>query len=325
MKKFIIINLFFYIFVIEIFSATNDLLYFEAQGIIGYSSMDKDIIYHSGHSDDAMQKNSIGIDYIKKFSTQTKDIGTLGLQMRLAYSDSQDNLQLQVYNAYFKKKIHFSDIWFGHNRIAFGLASYWDTHGELLQPLYMYGFGFDRDWGVGFSKDTQNGNIQSSLTSGSGMPLKSEGNWLFTSRISKGVLNFNNYNIGASIMYGQKLDTMGYKLMDDDLKKVSLIGFDFAYNHNNIEHKTEIDFGEKDKKDAFAGLYRLSINLLEENRLKLDGQYVYTKDEKNDNFYLGCGVSYKITSDITTRIMYEFENDMNDKKIVGQLYYYFLA
>ncbi|MDR1998302.1 MAG: hypothetical protein LBQ83_08280, partial [Candidatus Margulisbacteria bacterium] len=203
-------------------AAADSLFYTEIQGILGYAAMDDKVVYRSGHAADAMQLNSLGFDYLQKFSGQAGDTGTAALQARLAYSADREKAELQLYNAYFKNQA--SGLWIGHNRIAFGLASYWDTHGDLLQPLPMYGFGFDRDWGLGLSKDTLDGGLQFSLTSGTGLNLRTEGNWLTAIRLARGVLNYDNYSVGLALLSGQVPDSRGYTILDRRLKTLSLIG-----------------------------------------------------------------------------------------------------
>jgi len=324
--------------------AADSLLYFEAQGIAGYSSMEggsDGAVYHSGHKYDTMQKNGIGFDYIKKFSGEYGDWGTGALQMRLVWEDADNEPQLQIYNAYFKVKTGIADVWAGHNRIPFGLASYLDTHAELLQPLSMSGFGFDRDWGAGISRDFAAGDFSAAVTTGSGMGLKTKGSWIVSSRASYGVLSRDNYNVGVSFMGGKMLDTMGYELMDDNPKNTLLGGFDFAWNHDRVEHKAEFDFGRKNDMTAAAVFYRAGCNFLEENRLKLEGQYAWTKQEGASAHGLGFGAAYKVNSSLTARAMYQWNRktyetyethgmhevrrdirETRDNRVVFQLYYY---
>ncbi|MDR3112190.1 MAG: hypothetical protein LBU55_03350 [Elusimicrobiota bacterium] len=303
--------------------ASSSLLFLEFQGIGGYSFSGQKFIYHSVHEDDVMQKNSAGFDFIKKFSSDTSDILTLALQVRAAYEDVSKKVQLQIYNAYLKTKTSYVDIWAGHNRIAFGLESYWDTHGTLIQPLSMHGFGFDRDWGIGISKDTQKGNVQAALSLATGMAFSTQDNWLISSRISHGVLSYDNYTAGVSFMGGKTLEVMGFDIMKNGLKSSTLFAFDFAYNHNNFEHKTELVYGLKNSTEAAAGLYNFSVNFLEENKLKLEVQGIYTKIGNNEKYFCDVGVSYKINSDLTIRTMYEYVGKIGESKVVGQIYYYF--
>lgn len=302
--------------------ASSGLLYFESQGLVGYSTAEKHLIYHSQHPNDVMQENSIGFDYIQKISSETGDIGTLALQPRLSYDDAMKKAQFQVYNAYMKFKTAPGDIWVGHNRIAFGLASYWDTHAQLLQPLSMYGFGLDRDWGLGFSRDTEDGTIQVSLSSGAGMPISFNGNWLAAARVSKGVLNYDNYSLGFDVMGGRVLPVMGYMIQSYIPQALFLFGTDLALNHNNIEHKAEFNIGEKGNHLSLAAFYRIGFNFLDEDRLKLEAQATYTRQMEQDNNSIAGGITYKLSSVFTTRFMYEHEKDTSDNRYVFQLYYY---
>jgi hypothetical protein len=303
--------------------AADSLFYLEAQGLLGYSSNDNKIIYRSGMPQDVMQLNSIGFDFLKKFSGEAGDLGTLALQARLAYNGETNKAEPQIYNAYLKAKTPAGDIWAGHDRTAFGLASFWDTHGDLLQPLPMYGFGYDRDWGMGISKDFARGDIKAVLSSGTGMGISLDGNWLASARASFGVLSYDNYNIGLSFMGGRRPDTMGY-MIEPDLKTILLGGADFSFNYNNIELKTEINVGKKEDSMLYAGFCRAGFNFMEEGRLKLEAQYVYTKlnDDDSGNHAAGAGGSYKLTSDLTLRSMYEWQYRTDDHRLVIQFYYY---
>ena len=302
-------------------NAADSLLYFEAQGIAGYSSAGDGAVYHSGHKHDVMQKNGVGFDYVRKFSGEYGDWGTGALQMRLVWNDDGNKPQLQIYNAYLKVKTAPADVWIGHNRVPFGLSAYWDTHADLLQTLSMSGFGFDRDWGAGISRDFAGGDFAASVTMGSGMGLKTEGNWAASSRVSFGVLRRDNYNVGVSVMGGKTLDTMGYKVMNYEPKDTLLGGVDIARNHGRIEHKAEFDFGRRNNMAAAAALYRAGCNLTEESRMKLEGQYTWTKRGSTNNTGLGFGAAYRFNSSLTARAMYQWDRRTNDKRVVFQLYY----
>ncbi|MDR1453741.1 MAG: hypothetical protein LBJ25_07210 [Candidatus Margulisbacteria bacterium] len=303
-------------------AADASLFYTEIQGVAGYSAAGNKVVYRSGRADDTMQLNSIGFDYLQKFSGAYSDTGAAALQIRAAYNADKAAAELQIYNAYWKSKTPYGDVWLGHNRAAFGLASYWDTHGDLLQPLPMHGFGFDRDWGAGWNIDTVDGGWQAGLTSGSGMPLRADGNWLFTGRMSRGTLSYDNYTIGLSILAGRTMDSMGDR-PDLELEKIELAALDAAYNIDNLEHKLELDNGSRAGWPALAGFYRLGVNLLAENRLKLEGQYVYTKINLVENYWLGAGAAYRFTPELTGRLLYELETKINEYKVAAQAYAYF--
>ena len=300
-----------------------DLLYFEAQGIEGWSSAENKAVYHSASKHDAMQKNSIGFDWLRKFSGRSGDWASAALQMRLAYNDSDHDFTPQVYNAWFKVKTRAGDVWAGHNRIAFGLASYWDTHADLLGDMPMQGVGFDRDWGMGWSLDTADGNLSASVTTGSGMPLRTYGNKVFAARAAKGVLNYDNYTAGLSVMTGKILDTMGYKIMNRSPKNQWLIGFDGALNRDNLEHKAEFDAGQYDGEPFYAALYRLTVKWDAEERLATEAQATYVNKAKTENYTAGGTVAYKLTGDLTARLMVQHRSQNAENVYMGQLYWYF--
>ncbi|MCU0599110.1 MAG: hypothetical protein MUE70_07640, partial [Desulfobacterales bacterium] len=302
--------------------AEDFLLFLEGQGVAGYSGETDDISYYSHMPEEAMQKPSVGLDFLKRFSGQYGDFGAFALQYRLAYDDYEDNMESQVYNAYFKYKAGWSDLWIGHNRPAMGISSYLDSHGLLLQPLPMNGFGFDRDWGIGTYKEFDWGNFGISVTTGSGMPIRFDGNYLASARISKGFLNQDNYNVGLSLSGGETLGVMGYEIVDHEPRNVALAGVDAAYFWNIFEARLEVMGGENREENAIAAFFRGGVNLMEEGRLKLEFQPIYTRLENNDNYQLAGGASYLLTGDITLRSMYLYDHDMDDYRVVVQIYLY---
>jgi hypothetical protein len=304
------------------------LLYLEAQGVGGYDTAEDGPIYYSMNPLDVMQKPSVGFDYLQRFSSETGDWGSFALQMRLAYNEAykatgEDEFQVQLYNAFFKYKAGFADLWIGHSRIAFGLGSYLDSHALLLQPLAMYGYGYDRDWGVGATRDFEWGNVSFSYSTGTGMPLEFDGNYLFSARASYGVLSRDNYNIGFSSSYGKPLETIGYEVIMPDPVKTFLVGTDFTYFWNNIENRFEAVAGEKEDENTYAFLWRIGVNLLDEDRLKLEFQPVYRNLGGDWNYELNGGIAYKLTSDITLRTVYTYDGAMNDNRVVFQIYWYY--
>ena len=53
----------------------SDLLYFEAQGIAGYSSLQSKAIYFSMNPQAEMQEPSVGFDYLQRFSGESGGLG----------------------------------------------------------------------------------------------------------------------------------------------------------------------------------------------------------------------------------------------------------
>jgi hypothetical protein len=303
--------------------ADSGLLYLEAQGVGGYSSLRDKGIYYSMSQNDVMQKPSIGADWIQKLSGDTGDWGTLALQGRLAYDDQgHPAIEPQLYNAYVRVKTPYAYSWVGHNRVPVGLESYFDTHSLLLQSLPMSGFGFDRDWGAGASRDFNWGDAAFSLTSGTGMPLQLKGSYLFSGRVAKGVLNRDNYTCGLYGTAGKIPDIIGYHTLDSEPKGYGFLGVDLTYVWDRLEWRADIRKGEKEGSSAYAALGRFGINFLDENRLKLEFQPIFTKQSGQDDRSLAGGFSYLLTPDLTCRSLYEYDKNDNDHRIVFQIYYY---
>jgi hypothetical protein len=305
------------------------LFYLEAQAVGGYSHtpVGNEIIWYSMAPDDPMQKPSLGFDLLQRFSGDGGDWGMLAVQARLAYdSTAKHNVEPQLYNAYFKIKTGPGDFWLGHNKPAFGLSSTLDNHGTLLQPLSMYGFGHDRDWGAGYYRDYEWGNLGFSATAGSGMPLRLRGNYLFSGRISKGDLNQQNYNIGLSASYGKNLQAMGYHLMGMDPMPTAMAGADASVLRNRWENRLEfiwsrknLDFPQDHYVSDYIVFHRLTANLLNENRLKLEVQNQWMLDTWGNGSVTLAG-SYQVTSDLTFRSMVEINDD--NTRVTAQLYWY---
>ena len=308
--------------------AADHLLYFEAQGIMGYSSELNKAIFYSMNPDAEMQKPSVGFDYIKRFSGEMGDVATLAIQGRLALTVDAENgnrvkLEPQIYNAYLRVKTPGPYVWIGHNRPAFGLSSYFDSHGLLLRTLAIQGFGYDRDWGVGLYKDFSWGDIFTSVTTGSGMPvLFKGGNYMATARTSYGVLNQDNMNLGFSLGYGKTLDTMGYDLRDSEPRQMALAGVDFTFLRNNFEHRFDFLGGKWLGEKTYAVFYRFGVNLDQEGRFKIEAQPTWWKFGEETNYQLSLCFSVLATSNLTIRLGYTYDHDANDNRIVLQLYYY---
>lgn len=301
----------------------DSLFYFEAQAIAGYSSLENKMIFYSMNREEAMQKPSLGFDFIKKFSGERGDWAMFAAQLRLAYNaDAKNKLEIQLYNAFLKIKTRFADAWIGHNRPEFGLSSYLDSHALLLQTLSMNGFGFDRDWGVGLKKDLRKGTIGVSFTAGSGMPLILKGNYLVCARAAYGVLEQDNYNIGISAALGNKLVTMGYHLMMDDPQDYTALGADLAFFRNNLENRLELAAKKEAGRNSFALSWRVGLNLLAENRLKLELQPVFLRNGGSNDYQVSTAVSFTASGNLTLRTMLQYDRQMKDTRLVFQVYYY---
>lgn len=303
--------------------AAQSLLYFEGQAVGGYSSMEKSAVWHSMSAADPMQKTSAGFDLLSKFSGEAGDAGTLALQGRLAWDkDAPDRLEPQLYNAYYRFRTPYAYFWAGHNRAAAGLESYFDTHGALLQTLPMYGYGFDRDWGAGGNRDFGWGGAAFSFTAGSGMRLSAPGTGVASGRLFSGTLNDDNYSAGVYAASGRTQGVAGYRVTDPAVKPYSAVGADGALLWDRWELRADLRAGNARGARYLAGLGRLGLNLLDENRLKLEAQAVYSGMARMEGWALAAGASYALTAELTWRAMFERDEVMRDTRFVGQLYYY---
>jgi hypothetical protein len=274
--------------------------------------------------DAEMQKPSLGFDYIKRFSSESGDWATLAVQGRLALTVNEGKYKLepQIYNAYFKMKTPGPYVWAGHNRPAFGLSSYFDSHGLLLRTLAIQGFGYDRDWGVGLYKDFSWGDISASATTGSGMPVYLKGNYMTAARVSYGVLSQDNINVGFSLGYGNTLDTMGYKLRDPEPGQMRLAGVDLTILRNNLEHRFDLLAGRWLGNDTYALFYRFGVNLDQEGRVKIEAQPTFWKSGEEKNYQMSLCFSVLATSNLTVRTAYTYDHNARDNRVILQLYYY---
>ncbi len=234
----------------------------------------------------------------------------------------------QVYNAYLKVKTPWSSVWLGHNGPAFGLSSYLDSHGHLLSTLGMR-FGYDRDWGIGTSKDLEWGDISASITTGSGMPFYTgrrgipfNSHSMAASRISYGVLSRDNFSTGFSLASGRTLNTVGYTLVDREPRRMQLAGTDVTLLRDNLEHRIELYHGEWLGNSLNAVSYRLGINLDDEGRYKIEAQPVYSKFAGEKDSQGSLCFSVRATSNLTVRTEYLYDSLLNENRFLLQLYLY---
>ncbi len=303
--------------------AGSALFFLELQAVAGYARQEGKVVFFSQSRYDAMQKPSLGFDALLRISGRTADRGSVALQVRLAYdADRPSRAEIQVYNAFIKLKLGFSDLWAGHNKPALGLSSVLDSHAELLIPLSMQGIGFDRDWGVGLSRDYPWGSGSLSLTAGSGMPLRLKGNYLAAGRISRGVLNRDNFSLGLSAAYGRILDVMGTHVFSGRPRPFRCVSFDASYFWRRIENRVEVAAGTSRNDSLFALFWRGSVRFLEEDRLRLELQPCYVRRGLERGWEVSTGVSFQATTHLSLRAMAVRDGIRNDRRIVVQAYYY---
>jgi hypothetical protein len=252
-------------------------------------------------------------------------VATLALQVRLALKPevaAAERLEYQVYNAYLKAKTPLGYAWIGHNRPAFGLSSYFDSHGLLLRTLAIQGFGYDRDWGVGSYRDFPWGDASASLTTGTGMPVRLGGNFMAAARVSFGVQSQESFNLGFSLGYGETLDTMGYRVRAPEPARMRLVGVDLTVLRDNLEHRFDFYSGTWLDQQTFAVSYRFGANLDPEGRLKIEAQPTFWSVADEGGFEAALCVSSLVTSDLTARLGYTYDSARSDHRVLLQLYFY---
>jgi len=304
--------------------ASDSVLFLETQMVGGYSSLQNQTVYYSMDSNHALQKPSVGIDYFRKISSGSGEWGTLSFQGRVAHDDANDNhIETQIYNAYIQHDFWFGDIWAGHNKPSFGLNAALDSRAALIQTLTAEGLGFGWDWGAGYYTQFSGGDISVSFTSGSGFMMYYQGNYLFSTRFSYGILNKDNYSIGLSFSNGNIFDMVDYHRLSDTLYSATSGGVDFSWNIKKIELKCESIIGSMGCNDINGTLVRVGYNLLKDNRMKLELQPMVSSTIDNGQDYkIYSGITYMLSRFFTIRAMYEYNHFNNDHLTIGQLYYY---
>lgn len=303
--------------------AQRSLFYLELQAAGAFSTASDRFELFSLAAEDVMQKPSLGFDLVQRFSGRGRDIGVLAVQARLVYDEEGEHaLQPQLYNAYFRLKTRFANIWAGHNRPALGVSSVLDGHALLLPAPAMLGYGFDRDWGVGLERDFAWGGAAASLTAGSGMPLHLKGNYLAAARVFKGVLARDNYSLGLSLAHGNILETMGYTLVDPEPFGWTAVSVDASHAWRNVENRAEVLLGRRAGAGEFLFFLRSGLALLEEGRLKVEVQPVIARRAGDWQVLLGSGLTYLLNADLAGRFMVLYDRERRDARFAVQLYFY---
>ncbi len=304
--------------------ASSRLLYLELQGVAGYDLSSSRVIHHSLGPEEAMQKSSLGFDYLEKIASETADIATLAVQGRLAWDpDRTSPLDPQLYNGTLKVKTPWLDAWVGHDRPALGSGAYFDSHALLLPAPAMLGFGLDRDWGLGAMREFEQGDLALSWTTGSGMPLSFGGNYLLAARGSWGMLAQDNTTVGLSLAYGRVLETMGDTVMSPDPREQGSVILDAAWLWDNFELRAETLLGREQGDAVRAGFVRFGASWLEEGTLRTEAQVLARQSGEELIRHWACGLSWALTPDWTLRSMFLSDPEGREQRIVLQAYGYF--
>jgi len=313
--------------------AATDSLYAEANLIGGYSSTERWL----GKS--MSQRNSLGLEYFRKFSNEYGDYLTFDLQVRLAYDSSlprDDAWAIEVHNAWVEYKIGLGKkIVAGHFAPAFGLEPLIDTHGTLMQTLAPMNIGFKKDWGVGFSGMLGDYDYQVAAQLGSGMSVRRrDSSGILTGRI--GTPAGRDLQYGLSLLYGETLKVKGAgtiprpELARPDAVLKKRVGLDAQYLYGSYLFKGECAYGEDDGMQVLGALIEVDYTVpeVQELELQLQGSF-WDRDlskRETERVPLTAGLQYKVTSDLTVRAAWSTDtlsnNSMNKDQMFLQLYYF---
>lgn len=268
-----------------------------------------------------MLKNSIGAEYFRKFSNEYGDYMTVNLQTRLIYDPSENDWGLEVHNAWLEYNIRLGNkLRIGHFDPFYGLEPLLDTHGTILQTIAHKNIGFKSDWGVGFRSFFRNFDYETALQLGSGMGIKSEGNFLFTQRI--GNTQRNNPVYGISILFGKVLIDEGMHRNTSDMNTTQIlkrrIGLDSQYQIRSLLLKSELDYGKNGNDNVYGLFLEVDYPIFQALESQIQWQ---TWNENTKENVLSLGLAYKIIPELTFRTAY-VHNFNNERQIIMQIYFY---
>jgi hypothetical protein len=233
----------------------------------------------------------------------------------------QEAFAIELHNAWIEYNLSLGNkLRIGHIEPSSGLEPVLDTHSTLLQTLSCKNIGFKKDWGIKFKNLQEQYELETSLTTGSGMSIRRKyDSFLFATRIATG--DDEDFNIGLSLLYGKVLKSKGMstyppsKLVSNKATTKKRISLDWQYSIFPFTIKAEVCSGEDDDNALIGGFLQIDcIPYLINEELKISAQGIYWQKEVSFNI----GVSYNISPAVTLRCAY-FEED---RAMFVQFYYY---
>jgi len=256
----------------------------------------KEIILESAWSDqksDLSNKNSLGFEALKRFSSKKRDWASALVQLRFVQYAHEYMLmnttpmspshvegiydgKIELHDAYFKYSGPFKgrlNFRIGHFDVPFGLEENTDTHSTLVQLISTRNIGFKKDWGLSILGEFSEFDYNFSITRGSGIEFIDKGdNFLLSGRI--GTPSTENFVIGISALYGEVRDSMGimrgmhmtnmtnYYFNDttrpgDDIVRRYRVGLDGTFIYGPYTFKSEASFGEDVDQSVINGLVEI--------------------------------------------------------------------
>lgn len=246
---------------LPIIAGQSSVFYKEVNLIGGYSGEDGWMTAH----DELM--NSVGCEFLDKFSNEYGDYLTLDIQARLTYDFEQrdepdDALALGLHNAWADYKMGLNKtLRMGHFDPQFGLEPVLDTHSTLLQTLAMQDIGYKQDWGVGYRSGLGAFDYSTALQMGTGMGLNRDRNTcLATFRLSNPPTGGLRY--GVSALYGlvpemSGMTTIPVPYTSEMIIRKKRIGVDVQYPLGSLNIRAELTAGKNEDKDVVGALVDL--------------------------------------------------------------------
>jgi len=316
-----------------VWSNDNSLLYREMCLVGGYSDRDDWV----GEKRGAV-KNSVGMEFLRKFSNDYGDFLTCDLQLRLGYDislDSNEAWGLEVHNAWADYKTGLGrNIRIGHFSPFFGLEPTVDTHGTLFQTMAVQDIGFKKDWGVGYRNTVSALDFECGVQIGSGMGIERiDSSHLLSARL--GDSRNPNFLYGLSILYGDLLQSEFMRTVpeanyDNDSVTRKRAGLDVRILHGPLLVMGEVSSGwNEDNRVAGAMLQAdWTVSSFQALTFQLQGRY-WSDDpgvSERTSASTGLGFSYQISSSWVLRsaVFSDVEQypGENDTLFFVQLYYF---
>ena len=283
-------------------------------------------------------KNSVGFEYLQKFSSEYGDFLTLDFQARLAYDPHQPfdkAWSIEFHEAWLETKLGLgNNIRVGHFAPAFGLEPVVDTHGTLLQTLARRDIGFKKDWGVAWRGILNNFDYILAMSLGSGMGFeRKDGSYLITGRI--GSAQTESFQYGFSAMIGEVLKSTSTstfprgKYADEAILK-KRAGFDLQYFFGPYVFKGEYALGWDDSNSVTGAMAEVDyrVPFLQALELKLQGQlwaHDLTDADTVDSTII-VGASYELWQNLALRCAYFHDlhayRKRKDRQVYLQLYFF---
>ena len=157
---------------------------------------------------------------------------------------------------------------------------------------------------------------------GSSAGTETVGSYFLAGRISKNILDQDNFSAGFSAAVGRVFDVVGYQTISETPMPIFMAGADLSWRWNNWEHNFEVMAGRRDEQGAVAVFWRTSVGLLDESRLKLEVQPVFSSMQGSAQFQFALGATYLAHPDWTLRTMVAYETKLKDLRILFQVYFY---